>query len=59
MIGPGTWRKNAGLKLHFGNLDVDFDNPDHTRKLREVFRAADGRDVAIVVHLHPNLDGAR
>jgi predicted TIM-barrel fold metal-dependent hydrolase len=50
---------SAGLKLHFGNSDVDLDNPEHVRKLREVFRAADSHHMAIVVHLHPNLDHHR
>jgi hypothetical protein len=31
-----------GLKLHFGNSDVMFDDPEHVAKLREVFRAANG-----------------
>ncbi|HEX5411525.1 MAG TPA: amidohydrolase family protein [Terriglobia bacterium] len=50
---------SAGLKLHFGNSDVDLDNPMHVRKVREVFHAADSHRMAIVVHLHPNLDHHR
>jgi predicted TIM-barrel fold metal-dependent hydrolase len=50
---------STGLKLHFGNSDVDLDNPEHVRKLREVFRAADSHHMAIVVHLHPNVDHHR
>ena len=49
----------AGLKLHFGNSDVNLDNPEHVRKIREVFRAADSHHMAIVVHLHPNVDNHR
>jgi predicted TIM-barrel fold metal-dependent hydrolase len=49
----------TGLKLHFGNSDVDLDNPEHVRKVREVFRAADRHHMAIVVHLHPNVDHHR
>ena len=49
----------TGLKLHFGNSDVDLDNPEHVRKLREAFRAADRNHMAIVVHLHPNFDHHR
>jgi uncharacterized protein len=48
-----------GLKLHFGNSDVNLDNPEHVRKLQEVFRAADAHRMAIVVHLHPNFDHHR
>jgi predicted TIM-barrel fold metal-dependent hydrolase len=50
---------SAGLKLHFGNSDVDLDNPEHVRRLREVFRAADTHHMAIAVHLHPNVDHHR
>ena len=49
----------VGLKLHFGNSDVDLDNPEQVRKLRAVFRAADDHHMAIVVHLHPNVDHHR
>jgi predicted TIM-barrel fold metal-dependent hydrolase len=49
----------VGLKLHFGNSDVNLDNPEHVRKLREVFGSADSHHMAIVVHLHPNIDHHR
>ncbi|MGH9341372.1 MAG: amidohydrolase family protein [Acidobacteriota bacterium] len=39
-----------GVKLHFGNSDVDLENPQHIVKLREVFRAANANRMAIVVH---------
>jgi predicted TIM-barrel fold metal-dependent hydrolase len=41
----------AGLKLHFGNSDVDLDNPAHVQQLVRVFRAANDRRMAIVVHM--------
>ena len=41
----------AGLKLHFGSSAVDLHNADHVAKLREVFRAANDRRMAIIVHL--------
>lgn len=44
-----------GLKLHFGNSDVDMDNPSHVARLRRVFRTADKRGMAIVVHLRPSV----
>src|ERR1041385_364369 len=31
-----------GLKLHFGNSDVDLDNPDNIAQVRKVFAAANG-----------------
>jgi hypothetical protein len=44
-----------GLKLHFGNSDVDMDNPSHVARLRRVFRTADKRGMAIVVHMRPSV----
>jgi predicted TIM-barrel fold metal-dependent hydrolase len=49
----------TGLKLHFGNSDVDVDNPDHLARVRSVFRAANEHHMAIVVHMHPNIDHHR
>jgi predicted TIM-barrel fold metal-dependent hydrolase len=44
-----------GLKLHFGNSDVDLDNPRHVAQLRRVFQAADAHGMAIVVHLRSSV----
>jgi len=44
-----------GLKLHFGNSDVDLDNGEHVQKLRMVFRAANQHGMAILVHLRPSV----
>lgn len=44
-----------GLKLHFGNSDVDMDQPQEVAKVREVFRAADQHRMAIVVHMHSSV----
>lgn len=41
----------SGLKLHFGNSDVDLDNPAHVQQLQRVFRAANDRRMAIVIHM--------
>jgi len=41
----------SGLKLHFGNSDVDLDNPMHVQQLQRVFHAANDRRMAIVVHM--------
>jgi predicted TIM-barrel fold metal-dependent hydrolase len=40
-----------GMKLHFGNSNVDVKNPEHVEKLRRFFRAANDRRLAIVAHL--------
>jgi predicted TIM-barrel fold metal-dependent hydrolase len=45
----------SGLKLHFGNSDVDLDNPDHVQKLTRVFRAANDRRMGIVVHMRSSV----
>jgi predicted TIM-barrel fold metal-dependent hydrolase len=45
-----------GLKLHFGNSDVDLDNPDNVAQVRKVFEAANGFHMPIVVHMHTSLD---
>lgn len=49
----------TGLKLHFGNSDVDLDNPEHLAKVRRVFRAANRHHMAITVHMHANIDRHR
>ena len=40
-----------GLKLHFGNSGVDYTDRHHVERLRQVFRAANGYGMAIVVHM--------
>jgi predicted TIM-barrel fold metal-dependent hydrolase len=44
-----------GLKLHFGNSDVDLDNPEHIQRLTKVFQAASARHMAITVHMHSSV----
>ena len=39
-----------GLKLHFGNADIDLADPGHRRRVRAVFAAANAAGLAIVVH---------
>lgn len=53
---PGLRR---GLKLHFGNSDVEMDKPGHVEQLRRVFGAASRHRMAIVVHIRPNIDHGR
>jgi len=48
-----------GLKLHFGNSDVDLDNPNDVAQVRKVFKAANGYHMPIVVHLHTSIDNQR
>lgn len=44
-----------GLKLHFGNADVQVDNPEHLAQLRRVFSAANRHRMAIVVHMRASI----
>jgi predicted TIM-barrel fold metal-dependent hydrolase len=48
-----------GIKLHFGNSDVDLDNPEHVERLRQVFREANRRQMAIVVHMRSSVTRER
>lgn len=48
-----------GLKLHFGNSDVDLDNPENVSQVRKVFAAANGYRMAIVVHMRTSIDNHR
>jgi predicted TIM-barrel fold metal-dependent hydrolase len=48
-----------GLKLHFGNSDVQVDNPEHLEQLRRVFRAANQHRMAIVVHMRASISRKR
>jgi predicted TIM-barrel fold metal-dependent hydrolase len=48
-----------GIKLHFGNSDVQLENPAHREQLRRVFRAANERRMAIAVHLRASISRNR
>jgi uncharacterized protein len=52
-------RLGRGIKLHFGNSDVQLANPAHVKQLRRVFRAANERRMAIVVHLRASISRKR
>ena len=49
----------TGLKLHFGNSDVDLNNAQHVEQLRRVFSAANNLQMAIVVHLRSSVTRKR
>jgi predicted TIM-barrel fold metal-dependent hydrolase len=53
---PGLRR---GLKLHFGNSDVEMDKPAHVAQIKRVFAAANRHRMAIIVHIRPNIDHGR
>lgn len=48
-----------GLKLHFGNSDVQLELPEHVARLREVFAAANTKKMAIVVHMRASVSKHR
>src|SRR2546423_2751851 len=50
---------SRGIKLHFGNSDVQLENPAHVEQLRRVFRAANEHRMAIVVHMRASISRRR
>jgi predicted TIM-barrel fold metal-dependent hydrolase len=48
-----------GIKLHFGNSDVQLENPEHLAKLKKIFQAANKNRMAIVVHLRASISKQR
>jgi predicted TIM-barrel fold metal-dependent hydrolase len=52
-------RLKRGLKLHFGNSDVNLTDPAHAARLREVFALANRQRMAIVVHARTTLSKQR
>jgi predicted TIM-barrel fold metal-dependent hydrolase len=44
-----------GLKLHFGNSDVDLANRDHVVRLRQVVAAANRHGMAILAHMRASV----
>jgi uncharacterized protein len=52
-------RFGRGIKLHFGNSDVQLDEPAHVERLRQVFRAANEHGMTIVVHMRASISRKR
>jgi predicted TIM-barrel fold metal-dependent hydrolase len=52
-------RLRLGLKMHFGNSDVDLAEPRHVARLRAVFEAANGQRMAILVHMRSTISKRR
>jgi predicted TIM-barrel fold metal-dependent hydrolase len=49
---PGFAR---GMKLHFGNSDVQLDNPDHLARMKAFFSAANRQGMALVMHTRASI----
>jgi len=48
-----------GLKMHFGNSDIRTDSARQLEILKRVFRAANDARMAIIVHMHANINNRR
>ena len=48
-----------GIKLHFGNSDVDLDNLEHVKRVGQVFREANRHGMAITVHMRASVTRQR
>lgn len=46
---------NSGLKLHFGNSDVDLEHPDSLARVQAIFRSANANGMAILLHIRPSV----
>jgi uncharacterized protein len=49
----------SGLKLHFGNSDVDVHDARQLAQVKRVFRAANDNGMAIVMHMHASVNKKR
>jgi predicted TIM-barrel fold metal-dependent hydrolase len=52
-------RLRHGIKIHFGNSDIQLEKTEHVAALRRVFAAADAHGMAIVAHLRANISKQR
>jgi predicted TIM-barrel fold metal-dependent hydrolase len=52
-------RLRVGIKLHFGNSDVQLDDSLHVAQLQRVFRAANSHRMAIILHLRASVSRNR
>jgi uncharacterized protein len=50
---------SRGIKLHFGNSDVQLEKPEHIEKLKAIFRGANAHKMAIVVHMRASISLSR
>ncbi len=49
----------SGIKMHFGNSDVQIENPEHFEKLKRIFQAANANKMAIAVHMRASFSKNR
>lgn len=48
-----------GLKLHFGNSDVQLEDPAHLEQMKQFFKAANSHKMAIAVHMRASISKKR
>jgi predicted TIM-barrel fold metal-dependent hydrolase len=48
-----------GIKMHFGNSDIQLEVPEQLEKMKAVFRAANSHRMAIVVHMRASISKNR
>lgn len=48
-----------GIKLHLGNSDIQLENPEHAKRLSEVFAAANKHRLAIAIHMRASFSMKR
>ncbi|HEX6127010.1 MAG TPA: amidohydrolase family protein [Pyrinomonadaceae bacterium] len=44
-----------GIKMHFGNSDVQLQNAEHIEKLKAIFRAANANRMSMVIHMRASI----
>lgn len=48
-----------GVKLHFGNSDIQLESADHLLRLQQFFRVANDHKMAIIVHMRASISQQR
>jgi len=48
-----------GIKMHFGNSDVQMENPEQIEKLKAVFRVANAHRMSMVIHMRASISKER
>ena len=52
-------KQGRGIKMHFGNSDVQLENPAHRDRLKQVFRVANQHRMALVIHTRASISQKR
>ena len=52
-------RLRSGLKLHFGNGDIQLQEPAHIKRLQDLFRRVNDRRMAMIIHMRASISRKR